>query len=268
MSAVLAHLSDLHFGAHRPELLAALETALSALGPDLVVVTGDVTQRAREREFRAAASFLGALAAPVLVVPGNHDIPAWNLFERFGAPLGRYRRHLGHEPYPVHRGPGVVVAGLNSARPFGAHPDWSRGRVSRRQLDALCGRLGPRQDGTTRVVAVHHPFLLSAAARGRGAVGRRSLALDGLSACGVDLLLSGHLHLAYSGVVRGAGGTLVAVQAGSAVSHRLKSEPNAFNRIAVAPGRIEVQPMVWDGAGFTPGEPRRYRRGDGGWQVG
>jgi len=257
----IAHISDLHFGREVPEVVEALVAELASDPPDLVVVSGDLTQRARVAEFKAARAFFDRLPQPVLVVPGNHDIPAFPLTLRFAAPWLRWRRHLSAELEPIVRGEGFCAVGVNSARRAGPYLDWSRGRISLAQLERAEAIFSECSKGL-RILVAHHPFLLTAASEHRRTISRADVALPRLLGAEVDLLLGGHVHLAYSGVV---GGVVVA-QTGTSVSSRLKGEPNSYNFIRVDAALIAIDNRVWNGRNFTSDTVTNYRRVESQWQ--
>src|ERR1051325_5294938 len=144
----LAHLSDLHFGRVEPAVLEALRRRLRALAPDVVAVSGDLTQRARARQFREARAFLDSLPRPQVVVPGNHDVPLYNVFARFVAPLAGYRRVIGEDVEPGFVDDEIAVLGINTARSFVL----KGGRVSESQLARLREALGRLEGARTRIV--------------------------------------------------------------------------------------------------------------------
>jgi len=117
----LAHISDLHFGRIDEAVVEALLADLRSLGPDLIVVSGDLTQRGHRHQFQAARAFLDRFEAPYLVVPGNHDIPGVNMLARFAAPFARYQRYIERDMRPLHLDAEIAVLGLNTARPVGPH---------------------------------------------------------------------------------------------------------------------------------------------------
>ncbi len=244
----IAHLTDMHFGAETPAVVAALAAELRRDRPDLVVVSGDLTQGARVGEFHAAREFLDGIEAPWLAVPGNHDITPYDLFERFLDPYGRWRRLLSWQTEPVWQDGRCAVLGLNTVQRMGWHWDWSRGRVGGARLRRLLARLATVPAGRLRVVVAHHPLLLAPGAVGVVAAGNAVGALRAFARAGVGLVLSGHLHRRTS---RAQGGTLL-LQGASATSWRLRGEPNAYNRIVVdASGGVAVEPRVWDGRAWA-----------------
>lgn len=264
----LAHISDLHFGTERPELAAGLQAELLANRPHLVVVSGDLTQRARSRQFAAAAAYLRSLPQPQLVVPGNHDVPLFDVTRRFLAPLSRYRHHINAELDPVFEADGLLVLGINTARSL----TWKSGRISCEQVRRLEERLA-RSDAAFKVVVTHHPFIPPPGPESDEhsirLVGRAALAMDVIDRCGVDLLLSGHLHTGYSGDTRtqypNARRGVVAVQAGTAISGRVRSDPNGYNRIILEGDRLVVELRSWREGSFQTLRRSEYRRSPEGW---
>jgi 3',5'-cyclic AMP phosphodiesterase CpdA len=259
----IAHLTDVHFGADDPVVVRGLIETLNADPPDLVAISGDLTQGARHIEFRAARAFIDALRAPCLVVPGNHDITPYKLAERFLAPYRRWHQEIGPETEPAWQDSTVAVLGLNTARRAGLHPDWSRGRVTAPRLERLLARLDALPANLVRVVVAHHPLLPPENLPLTTVVGGAARALEAFAAHGVRLVLAGHLHRSYSRMAPdlGAGGVRPAtasqpmiLQGGSATSTRLRGEPNAFGRVTIdAAGTIQVQRQIWHEGAWQAG---------------
>ncbi|WP_043363313.1 metallophosphoesterase [Belnapia sp. F-4-1] len=259
----IAHISDLHFGAELPDVVAALAEELNRDPPHLIAISGDLTMRARRSEFRAARAFIDGLQAPVLVVPGNHDITPFKLVERFLDPYARWRRFIAPETEPVFQDGRIGVVGLNTARRAGFYLDWSRGRVGSGRLARCEARLAALPPGLTRIVVAHHPFLPPRAAPEARLVGGAAMALESFARQGVRLVLSGHLHVGDvaepAAVVPddAAKERLTVVLSATSTSHRLRGEPNAFNDIRIdANGRVDVVARIWTGQGWRQVAPR------------
>jgi 3',5'-cyclic AMP phosphodiesterase CpdA len=260
----VAHISDLHFGAHVPAVAEALRVDLHAISPDLVVVSGDFTQRARRAQFAQARDYLNRIPQPQVVIPGNHDIPLYDVLRRFLAPLGRYRRFISTEENPVFSNDEIFVAGLNTARSL----TWKNGRISHEQLRELQRRL--EAAGTRlKIVVTHHPFIPPPDGAGIDLVGRAVLAIPILVEHKVDLLLAGHLHHGYVGDTRahypGSTRGLIAVQAGTAISRRVRHEPNAYNLLFLERDRIQIETRTYHDGKFTPLLRVAFTRADQLW---
>jgi 3',5'-cyclic AMP phosphodiesterase CpdA len=258
---LLAHLSDLHFGRHDEAIAEALLAALAEARPHLVVVSGDLTQRARRHEFAAARRFLDRLGAiaPVLVVPGNHDVPLYNVFRRFLRPLTRYARYISADKLPRFADPEMAVLGLNTARARAL----KNGRVSREQMDEIRGAFAHHKDTCWKILVTHHPLAAPiGGARRAEPVGRAAAALDAVAAAGGHLLLSGHFHHATSGeaALPVAGRrSLMLVHAGTAISTRTREEENSFNLLRLDGDRLVVTVFAWQGSAFVSSMPRGWR---------
>jgi 3',5'-cyclic AMP phosphodiesterase CpdA len=263
----IAHISDLHFGREDPGIVSALEEELNEDRPDLVVVSGDLTQRARRREFEAARDFLQRLGAPVLSVPGNHDIPLFDVARRILQPLDRYRRYIHAHDNPFYVDDEVAVLGLNTARRSELRGD---GRISLVQMGLLRQRFAPLPARLARVLVAHHPFLPAPNGPAQALVGRGLQGLQAAEAAGVDLLLTGHLHRGFTGDVRTHHVTIkrsiLVFQAGTAVSTRLRGEANSYNLIAIDAPRLSCTVHAWDGRRFRPLEPTRFVKSDDEWK--
>ena len=268
--ARLAHLSDLHFGAHDPKLVEAVARRMDEEKPDLIVISGDFTQRARTEQFKEACRFLEQLREAgheVLGVPGNHDVPLYDVLRRFLSPLTRYKRFIDDELCPFHQLDGATVLGINTARSL----TFKDGRVNSDQVEHIRQTFARSADDMSRILVTHHPlFALPVDNEGvlGKAIGRQELALEAVADAGVDLLLAGHNHRASThhapDLVTRAASTLV-VQAGTATSVRLREEEQSFNIIEVALDDVTVTVQGWDGSGYASQDAQRYVRSDDRW---
>jgi 3',5'-cyclic AMP phosphodiesterase CpdA len=262
----IAHISDLHFGAVVPDLAEGIILDLEAEQPDLVVVSGDLTQRARKSQFVAARSFLDRLSFPKLVVPGNHDIPLFDVFRRFLKPLARFREYINDDVNPFCRlDADIAVYGINTARSL----TWKSGRISIKQMRELEQTVCPLPDDIFKVVVTHHPFIPPPDDDGIQLVGRSAETLTILEKCEVDLLLAGHLHQGYSGDVRPyypkTRHSILVVQAGTAISRRNRRHPNGYNLIKLEPENIMIQVRQWNENRFTIALADTYEKKDREW---
>jgi 3',5'-cyclic AMP phosphodiesterase CpdA len=265
----IVHLSDLHFGALDERLLPPLHDALSAAEPDLVAVSGDLTQRARRREFEAARAFLAALNCPALVVPGNHDVPFYNVAARFLNPTRRYRRYITGGLAPVFADDEMVVVGLNSARRVALRG--GGGRLNRRQVEAAASRLAAAPPGAVKIVVTHHPFDVPPGRLKIHLIGGAKMAMARLAASGADVFLAGHLHTSHIGHTadryRIAGHSALAIQAGT-ISRRGRGEANAFNVLRIDGGLLTVDRHAWQRAEgeFAVAFSNTFERVRGSWR--
>jgi 3',5'-cyclic AMP phosphodiesterase CpdA len=247
----IAHISDLHFGRADARVCEALLADLEALRPSLVAVSGDLTQRARRREFAAARAFLAQISAPILCVPGNHDVPLYDVMRRFANPLARYRRYITTDLSPLLVDDEIAVLGINTARSLTV----SGGRISAEQVAHARHRLCAVPSDRFKVVVTHHGFLAPPSDPSGDLVGRAPLALRALEACGVELLLAGHAHLSWTGDVRSTHAavrrSIVVVQAGTAMSTRTRNEANSFNLVTIDDDRLSVVVREWTGSTFV-----------------
>lgn len=263
----IAHISDLHFGRVDPPVVEGLAAHLAEHRPDLLVISGDFTQRARRSQYRDAAAFMRRLPGPQLVVPGNHDIPLYDVVRRFFFPLARYRKYITRDMEPFYRDDELMVLGINTARAFTFKSGW----ISRSQLRDVKRRLCEAGHDVVRVVVTHHPFIPPPRDPNADVVVGAETYLDEMEACGVDLLLAGHLHLAYHDDLRShykaAKRSILSIQAGTATSTRRRGEPNAYNWLTVSPDLCTVAVRAWVNRRFEESLVTRYRRVNGIWTT-
>jgi 3',5'-cyclic AMP phosphodiesterase CpdA len=243
--SVLLQISDTHFGTEQPHVVEALVSLAAQQRPDVVVLSGDITQRARPAQFRAAKAFVERLGTPVLAVPGNHDIPLFDLWTRLRRPYARYIDAFGSDLEPRHHSSDLLVVCVNTTRArrhkHGEISGSQVGRVSRLLQDA-----GPAQ---LRVVVVHQPVAVTLAEDVPNRLRGHAAALQRWAAAGADLVMGGHIHLPYVMALPGLARPMWAVQAGTAVSSRVrKGVPNSVNLLYwgadSAPGCCRIE--QWD----------------------
>ena len=262
----IVHLSDLHFGRLDARLVQPLLTAIRDVSPELIAISGDLTQRARRNQFAEARAFIQSLEHPYLVVPGNHDVPLYDVARRFLRPLARYRKFVADDLEPSHVDDEIAVIGLNSARSL----TFGRGRLNDRQIARAAERLRGVDRRVIKIIVTHHPFDLPDDYGAEHLVGRAKNAMTRFAEAGADLFLAGHLHVSHIGRTaeryKIAGHSALVVQAGT-ISARLRGEPNSFNVLRVNRPDITVARHTWDDAKleFVADPARRFRHTDTGW---
>lgn len=262
----LVHVSDLHFGRIDPAVIEPLRRAMLAARPDLIAISGDFTQRAKRSEYTAARAFLDSLEAPKLVVPGNHDVPLWNVVARFATPLVRYKQYINPELEPEYSDEEMIVLGVNTARSFAR----GEGRINARQVERVVERLKRAPASLIRVIVTHHPFDLPPGVREGRLLGRARMAMARLAEAQADLFLSGHLHVSHASHsaerYRIEGHSALIVQAGT-VSLRGRGEQPSFNVLKIQRPEISLVRLVWDPAAaeFVETAVGQYRHTISGW---
>jgi 3',5'-cyclic AMP phosphodiesterase CpdA len=265
----LVHLSDLHFGRVNPVVADVLRETVSDLRPDVLVVSGDFTQRARAGQFRAARAFLDVLPQPQLIVPGNHDVPLHNVLARFFSPLRKYRRHMTDDLQPSYVDGEIALIGTATTRSFTI----GGGGIRKRELRRIRNMLKDLGPSLVRILVAHHPFDEPHAGAPFGRARPGPEAVEQLAGDGVDVFLTGHLHVTFAGPTAKryniGGRSAIIVEAGTATSTRVRGEPNAFNVLRIDHGRIAVDHLVWHAESdtFATREAQRFDRTPDGWTV-
>jgi 3',5'-cyclic AMP phosphodiesterase CpdA len=247
----LVQISDPHFGTERAPVVEALVALVQGLAPELVVLSGDITQRATVAQFGAARTFCERLRpASVLAIAGNHDVPLFNLAARLFAPYARHQQAFGPVLEPVHASADWLVIGVKTTRRW-RH---QHGQVSAAQIAHVAQRLRAATPAQIRVVVVHQPVAVAQPRDARDLLRGHEAAVRAWSAAGADLVLGGHIHLPYvlplhaqhAGLAR----RLWCVQAGTALSTRVRAEAgnsvNVLRHGLGAAGRRQVMVERWD----------------------
>ncbi len=259
----IALLADLHFGSVPPQLAEQLTRDLERIRPDLIIVAGDLTMRSTRSEFADAKAWLEQLRAPLLLLPGNHDLPVWSLFERFTSPFARYLRAAGTKLMPVFEDDKSFILGLNTTASWQPGFSWHEGVARRRDVAAARVLLAESPADKARIVATHHPLLPIAGFPRARPVRRAARAMEMLVGQKVDMLLSGHIHQTYAVAAQQPGGTIIAVGAPTALSTRMRGEPNGFWLIEATLGRFALWLHQYDGASFvSAATPVEFNRRD------
>jgi 3',5'-cyclic AMP phosphodiesterase CpdA len=263
----LIHLSDLHFGRVDPMIVTPLLDFIRTINPNLVAISGDLTQRARTHEFQLARKFLRSIPFPQIVVPGNHDVPLHNLLSRFLGNLDRYRCFISDDLEPFYHDSEIAVLGMNTARSLA----WKGGRINRQQLQKLRARFRKVPDSSVKIVVTHHPFDLPRGVIGNYLFGGAQLAMQTIAESRVDLLLAGHFHVGATGhtatryEIKNYASLLVSC--GTSTSTRGRGQPNSLNVIEIDDAKITIARQTWrpDRCIFDLLSTERFGRTDEGW---
>lgn len=265
----IVHISDIHFGTADHAVVGRAVEKINEIGPDVVVVSGDLTQRAKSDEFKQARAFLDRLPTPQIVVPGNHDVPLYNVFDRFFRRLHKFEKHITSDLTPTYIDEELAIVGVNTARSLTI----KGGRINNKQIDYIRATFGGLGPGLLKMVVTHHPFDLPEGFDEDDVVGRARKAMPLIADCGGEVFLAGHLHV--SNIETTAkrytlenGRVALVVQAGTAASVRVRGEANSFNviefdRPALGITRFECSSPE---QGFGPAEHKAYRQGVSGWE--
>ncbi len=263
----ILHLSDLHFGRIDMAIIEPLIKMVFAINPDVVAISGDLTQRARSQQFIDAKGFLDRLPKPQIVVPGNHDIPLHNVFFRFLRPLDKYRRYITEDLQPFYSDDEIAVLGINTARSLTV----KGGRINEDQVTQMRNKLCVLDGDIIKMIVTHHPFDLPETHDESDIVGRSQMAMNAFAECGADVFLAGHLHLSHTGQTAARykikGHSALVVQAGTATSTRGRGESNSFNVIHLEQAKIKVERFEWkpEQLIFTTSLIECFSKADSGW---
>ena len=267
----LLHISDLHFGPPYVEEVgeAALRIAI-AINPDAVIISGDLTQRAKREQFVAAKQYMERLPkAPQLVIPGNHDVPLYRIFERMFHPHVLYQEIITEELNPVLKIDGAVIVGLDSTAPRSAI---SNGQIFKWQLDSCELAFRDVPSDQARIVVAHHHFAPAPDYLHDSPMPKSRRAIERFTDLNVDMILGGHLHRAYignsldfyPGLHRDRG--IIIAQCGTTTSRRGRGrerEKNSLNEIVIAEGIITITHYIYfhERAAFEAVSRHAFRRG-------
>lgn len=234
----LFHISDIHFGLEDRRALDWVAQCIAREKPDAVAITGDLTMRARHREFTAACHWIKALDVPVTVEVGNHDLPYFNLIERFVDPYRRFRSIEGvlERELPI---PGAKIVPLKTTARAQFRLNWSKGTVGKAALAQTLAAIDALPAGTRAIVACHHP-LVEAGTRGKALTRGGNHALAELARRNVLAVLSGHVHDAFDLIHPTANGPVRMIGAGT-LSQRVRSTPPSFNELTLDGDNITVR---------------------------
>jgi 3',5'-cyclic AMP phosphodiesterase CpdA len=252
--SVLLQISDTHFGTERPEVVEGLVRFARDVAPDVVVLSGDITQRATAAQFGSARAFADRLGpAPLLAIPGNHDIPLLNLPARILRPYARYRAAFGDDLEPAWQSPAMRIVTLNTTRPW-RHQD---GEVSTEQIERAAAAFADAGARQVRIVVVHQPVAALVEGDRGSLLHGHAAAIRRWAEAGIDLILGGHIHLPYVLALHQRDPSLArklwAVQAGTAVSTRVRHEAGNSVNVVRAPGdadgkRCRIERWDWRAA--------------------
>lgn len=260
----IVHISDIHFPMVNRVLCEQVIEFIGRERPRLTVISGDLTQRAREKQYLAAREFLDRIPGPMVVVPGNHDVPMYDVFRRFFRPLERFSRIITPNLWPTYSDEELFVLGANTTRAFTPDPHafWKNGALSDEQLGEITARFAAARPGALRVLVIHHPLANPWNDGVRDTIVGRDRIVRALRDAGVEVVLSGHLHAAYGRYTPAVIGSCVhplCIQAGTATSTRLRrEEANAFNVLRWDGQTVEMTVMRYDGTDFRSESTARF----------
>lgn len=255
----IIHLSDLHFGTQDAPIVESLQSSIKDQNPDLIIISGDFTQIGNRKEFAMAHDFLSSLSAPYLCVPGNHDVPAVNLWARFLRPYKNYRHYISQDLDAVFQNEEVNITGINSARRALPHWNWANGAVSNAQRDFLRETL-PMQEKRWKIAVLHHPVHKVHQMPIDVTVFGRKRTLQTLLDQRVDLILTGHVHHASITTIGNSEHQNVFLSASTALSSRKRGQENGFNIIHFGKDHFDIEVMALKGGRFKSLKSYRHKK--------
>ncbi len=256
----IIHLSDLHFGTEHDDLVSRTLARIHDASADFVIISGDFTQVATSKEFEAARRFIDDLQLPSMCIPGNHDLPVHNLYERFTRPYKKYKAHISEELTPSYQNGLVDLIGINSARRALPHWNWANGAVSYAQRKALAEFFADTPAEKWRICTMHHPIHKIADMPIDVTVFGRKRTLQCLHDLKVDLVLTGHVHHAAFDMIGDEQHKTAFISASTALSSRKRGHENGFNIIEIDEENLHVQMLNYEAQGFVETSAHSFRK--------
>jgi 3',5'-cyclic AMP phosphodiesterase CpdA len=244
--SIILHASDLHFGKADPNTVESFYHEIERQKPDLVVLSGDFTQVGSVEEFKMARDFIDRITAPVFTIPGNHDIPRFNTWQRLTDPMKRYRDYIAPMQDVAHEDADCFIVGINTARPILPHWNWANGMISQGQVQFTENLFRHADNEKVRIFVCHHPLVNIKAAPIDTVVWGSTDMLHVLESQQVDVVLTGHIHHA-SILPHDEGRGPVMIGASSATSTRLRGQSNGYNILRLSREKIDIELVHWTG---------------------
>lgn len=264
----IVHISDVHFGKVDYAIVDKLVEKIVETNPHLVVLSGDLTQRARSAQFQEAKQFLNRLPQPQIVIPGNHDVPMYNVYDRFVNPLEKYKKFITEDLQPFYSDEELAVVGVNTARSLTIKD----GRINKEQIADIRAKMCEIDNKVLKIVVTHHPFDLPEGFDQDDIVDNAEKAMIQIADCGADVLLAGHLHVSHISSTAErykleSGRSALVIQAGTATSTRGRGEANSFNILEFEYPRLIVKryECLTAETGFLEAETQLFLQNEKGW---
>lgn len=262
MNNKILHISDLHFGREKQEVLLALENKIKEIKPDIIIISGDLTQRAKKKEFMKVHRFLSNLNFPYFIIPGNHDLPVFNIFKRFINPWKRWKKFIQRDLESTFKNEKIAIYGLNSVRKMGVWFDFERGVISFTQKIKIKSFFENITDEKLKIVVAHHPFWLPDEQMFRDIIKGRDKAIEYFNEVGVDIILGGHIHLSFVKLFK----NIIISHAGTCISNRtIKNNNNSFSLITGNNKEVFIELCEFNNNSFECVESHKFRKKDNLW---